>query len=213
MKKVIFLLTITMFVLTGCKSEKEIKQEKIIQKFSKIIASIKFNDFSGYEISSLRSEIEGIEEFLPLDSVLNKMEETDSYNVFYDPTDCPVDIKIYAKGPSSVSGWEVSFNITNKSEKVVKYVYLTVEAKNTVDDVVRDEFGTRCKWTGPLNPKQSKNNGLYWTLYLGSQINRKSFTATDVKVEFMDGSVWPESNDNSKMLHEIFNRCNKAYMN
>lgn len=215
MKLVKILCFAAILCCVACKSQKDEKIERMIDLYASIATDISLKgDFNVFELKELQSEIAGIPEFNRLDSLLSAMLEKGSPNILKHDSDCPVDIQVRASGPSVVNGWDARVKVKNNSNKVLKYVYFTVVGENSVGDKVSCKYNTKCRWQGPLKPGKTSNNGLCWTLYLENQMKRNSFKAEDIKIDFMDGTSWPEVPDNKKvvsMFHSVFMECKHAY--
>ena len=179
--------------------------EIIEQAIKDVYVNICMSSVSGFEsgnITYLRSLVKDKPSFNKLDSCLKLMESKGTYDYKnYKSKGCPVTIKMYAEGPSCVNGWDVYPTITNNSSKTIKYVYFSIIAYNRVGDPICDEYNRGCKWTGPIKPGKKAGGGNYYTAYMTSDVKRKSFTAQDISVEYMDGSKWPE--DEQKTITKI----------
>ena len=92
--------------------------------------------------------------------------------------------------PNSAGGVDVEIDITNISDKTIKYIRYTVKPYNAVGDVVRGEISRqslkRLRETGPIASGE-RTRGSYWsnTWY---NYSIRCIKVTRVDITYMDGS-------------------------
>jgi hypothetical protein len=106
--------------------------------------------------------------------------------------------------PNSAGGVDVSIDITNISDKTIKYIRYTVKPYNAVGDVVRGEISRNSlknlRETGPIN-SAGKTSGSYWSnVWYNNSI--RFIKLTKVNITYMDNTsrTFSSSSSIQKML-------------
>ena len=93
--------------------------------------------------------------------------------------------------PNSAGGVDVEIDITNISDKTIKYIRYTVKPYNAVGDVVRGEISRkslkRIRETGPIASGERTSRGSVWeNVWYNHSI--RCIKITRVDITYMDGS-------------------------
>jgi len=93
--------------------------------------------------------------------------------------------------PNSAGGVDVEIDITNISDKTIKYISYTVEPYNAVGDVVRGEISRkslkRIRETGPIASGERTSRGSIWeNVWYNHSI--RCIKITRVNITYMDES-------------------------
>ena len=97
------------------------------------------------------------------------------------------DIKYYLSGPNSAGGCDFHFTAKNRSEKVIKYLHISVSFKNAVDDYVYDDIrDTKTMYAKDTGPYEKWNTiGGVWECLI---YNYSAHTPVihNIRIEYMD---------------------------
>ncbi len=103
----------------------------------------------------------------------------------------PVTISNWTYNIDSAGGVEWNLNITNNTDKQIKYVTLEWNCYNAVGDLIRDEIGwktyCRVKYTGPLDAHSTSSRVCNTRKFYNHTL--KSYQLSEVIVEYMDGTT------------------------
>lgn len=208
MKKIIYAFVIGICLISCNNKKSDPMDDMLYNAYGQVYADMTLNDYSRENLQALKVLIENDSAYTEFYELIQQMIDAGTFD-FHEGKDCPVDIKVSASGPSSVNGWDVSIKATNNSKKTIKYIVFTVVGYNSVNDPVVDEFGKRCRYTGPLNPGKTDKSGK-WTLYMESKMQRGKFEARNVEITYMDGTTWPVERSSDavrKEYEDLFSKC------
>ena len=115
--------------------------------------------------------------------------------------------------PNSAGGVDVEIDITNISDKTIKYIRYTVKPYNAVGDVVRGDISRksleRLKVTGPIASGERSSRGSVWS-NVWYNYSIECIKLTRVDITYMDGSSrnFASSTSIQKMLRPgVKNSC------
>jgi hypothetical protein len=93
-------------------------------------------------------------------------------------------------GINSAGGVNLNLYIFNNTQKIIKYLYISVLPYNAVDDAqtctIRGDYYRSCQLTGPLNPFTGENH-TWECVWYNSTIRYVKITG--IYIQYMDGST------------------------
>lgn len=166
---------------------------------------IRSNHVDADAINEMRTEIADIPELKQYDEALQKYLEIAAAEA-EGANACPVTISVNAKGPKGEGLWDASVNITNNSDKEIKFVDFEIVGTTAAGETISCKNKTKCRWS-EMKPSETAKTGI-WTLSLEKDMNKDAFSVRDIYIEFADGSLWPgnpECITNLETLKSAFN--------
>lgn len=121
----------------------------------------------------------------------------------------PVQVNSYRLRKDIIGNPEISFNVTNNTDKIVKEYTVRVFAYDNDNVPVKiyfNDFTRRLNDTDSLKPGVTKNVKGYWQFY-GEYNEIKQIVGYVDEVEFYDGTTWENPQDNN-----LFDKYNEKIL-
>lgn len=120
---------------------------------------------------------------------------------------CPVSLNGYKMTKNIIGGPEISFNMTNITDEIIKSFVVRVFAYDNDGVPVKvsfNNFTALLEDTNALRAGKTSSTDGSWTLY-GTYSEMRQIVAYVEEVEFFDGTTW--ENPNSTTFYMRYNEC------
>jgi len=188
-------------VISNCKQElkististiNELKNEQKYSEAIQILENIKSYYSTDSDIENLLSELNSLKK--QDEQHKKELEEQAKENELIENIKSSIKVsKVWTAKPNSAGGVDLYINWKNLSDKVIKYVYFTIEPYNSVNDIVTCTIRHYSKFTaqddGPFKKGQGTSGTAYYWENAWYNHSIKGANLKSVRIIYMDGDT------------------------